>query len=344
MNITQLLQFAVQQGASDLHLSSGLPPMLRLDGELCRTDDLPNLSHETLHSQLSRLMNDQQRQLFSKQLDLDFAFEITGLARFRVNLFQQYRGVSAVFRVIPSQILTLTELNFSSIFQQICHYSHGLVLVTGATGSGKSTTLAAMVDYINHHRHAHILTIEDPIEFIHQSQQCLIQQRELHQHSPHIHQALRAALREDPDIILIGELRDVDTIRLALTAAETGHLVLATLHTTSAAKTIDRIIDVFSAGEKEMIRTMLSESLQAVICQTLCKKNGGGRIAAHEIMLGIPAIRHLIRENKVAQMYSTMQTSAHYGMVTLEQSLKQLINQGMIDAQIMQTFTQKNIL
>lgn len=253
------------------------------------------------------------------------------LARFRVNVFNQNRGAGAVFRTIPSQVLTLEELGLGKIFRDICDYPRGLVLVTGPTGSGKSTTLAAMLDYINNHRYDHILTVEDPIEFVHEPKKCLINQREVHRDTLGFNEALRSALREDPDIILVGEMRDLETIRLALTAAETGHLVFGTLHTTSAAKTIDRIIDVFPAEEKDMVRTMLSESLQAVISQTLLKKEGGGRVAAHEIMIGIPAIRNLIREGKVAQMYSSIQTGATHGMTTLDQSLKQLLAKGIIN-------------
>ncbi|WP_288387449.1 type IV pilus twitching motility protein PilT [uncultured Acinetobacter sp.] len=330
MDITELLAFSVQNRASDLHLSAGLAPMIRVDGEVRRIN-LPALEHSEVYRLVYDIMNDKQRRDYEDKLETDFSFEVPNLARFRVNVFNQNRGAGAVFRTIPSQVLTLEELGLGKIFRDICDYPRGLVLVTGPTGSGKSTTLAAMLDYINHHRYDHILTIEDPIEFVHEPKKCLINQREVHRDTLGFNEALRSALREDPDIILVGEMRDLETIRLALTAAETGHLVFGTLHTTSAAKTIDRIIDVFPAEEKDMVRTMLSESLQAVISQTLLKKEGGGRVAAHEIMIGIPAIRNLIREGKVAQMYSSIQTGASHGMTTLDQSLKQLVAKGIIN-------------
>lgn len=329
MDITELLSLSVQRRASDLHLSAGLPPLLRIDGDV-RPLDLPACDPQQVHALIYDIMNDQQRRNFEEQLETDFSFEIPKLARFRVNAFNHNRGAGAVFRTIPSEILSIEQLGLGDIFKKICQYPHGLVLVTGPTGSGKSTTLAAMLDHINQSRYEHILTIEDPIEFVHSSQNCLINQREVHRDTFSFNAALRSALREDPDIILVGELRDLETIRLALTAAETGHLVFATLHTTSAAKTIDRIIDVFPAEEKSMVRTMLSESLQAVIAQVLLKKIGGGRVAAHEIMLGSPAIRNLIREGKVAQMYSSIQTSAQLGMTTLDQSLKHLLQNRII--------------
>lgn len=330
MDITELLAFSVQNKASDLHLSAGLAPMIRVDGEVRRIN-LPALEHSEIYRLVYDIMNDKQRRDYEEKLETDFSFEVPNLARFRVNVFNQNRGAGAVFRTIPSQVLTLEELGLGKIFRDICDYPRGLVLVTGPTGSGKSTTLAAMLDYINHHRYDHILTVEDPIEFVHEPKKCLINQREVHRDTLGFNEALRSALREDPDIILVGEMRDLETIRLALTAAETGHLVFGTLHTTSAAKTIDRIIDVFPAEEKDMVRTMLSESLQAVISQTLLKKEGGGRVAAHEIMIGIPAIRNLIREGKVAQMYSSIQTGASHGMTTLDQSLKQLVAKGIIN-------------
>ena len=330
MDITELLAFSVQNRASDLHLSAGLAPMIRVDGEVRRIN-LPALEHSEVYRLVYDIMNDKQRRDYEEKLETDFSFEVPNLARFRVNVFNQNRGAGAVFRTIPSQVLTLEELGLGKIFRDICDYPRGLVLVTGPTGSGKSTTLAAMLDYINHHRYDHILTVEDPIEFVHEPKKCLINQREVHRDTLGFNEALRSALREDPDIILVGEMRDLETIRLALTAAETGHLVFGTLHTTSAAKTIDRIIDVFPAEEKDMVRTMLSESLQAVISQTLLKKEGSGRVAAHEIMIGIPAIRNLIREGKVAQMYSSIQTGASHGMTTLDQSLKQLIAKGIIN-------------
>lgn len=329
MEITELLAFGVNQGASDLHLSAGLPPMIRVDGDIRRID-VPALSHSDVHALVYDVMNDRQRKEFEAALETDFSFEVPALARFRVNAFNQNRGAGAVFRTIPSRVLTLDELGMGDVFRNIAGLPRGLVLVTGPTGSGKSTTLAAMIDHINSHRHDHILTIEDPIEFVHDSKRCLVNQREVHRDTHGFNEALRSALREDPDIILVGEMRDLETIRLALTAAETGHLVFGTLHTTSAAKTIDRVIDVFPGEEKDMVRAMLSESLQAVISQTLLKRIGGGRVAAHEIMIGTPAIRNLIREGKVAQMYSAIQTGAAHGMTTLDQSLKTLVQRQVI--------------
>lgn len=329
MDITELLAFSVKNNASDLHLSAGLPPMIRVDGEVKRIN-LPAMEHKHVHQLIYDIMNDKQRRDYEEKLETDFSFDVPGLARFRVNAFNQNRGAGAVFRTIPSKVLTMEQLGLGQIFKDIANYPRGIVLVTGPTGSGKSTTLAAMLDYINDNRCDHILTVEDPIEFVHQSKRCLINQREVHRDTLGFNEALRSALREDPDIILVGEMRDLETIRLALTAAETGHLVFGTLHTTSAAKTIDRVVDVFPAEEKDMVRAMLSESLQAVISQTLLKRNGGGRVAAHEIMIGTPAIRNLIRENKVAQMYSAIQTGAGQGMTTLDQSLKQLVSQGVI--------------
>jgi len=329
MEITELLAFSVKHKASDLHLSAGVSPMIRVDGEV-RKINLPALDHQAVHSLVYDIMNDKQRKDYEEHLEIDFSFEVPNLARFRVNAFNQSRGAGAVFRTIPSEILSLEQLAAPEIFKKIASYPRGLVLVTGPTGSGKSTTLAAMVDYVNENRHDHILTIEDPIEFVHQNKQCLINQREVHKHTHSFNAALRSALREDPDVILVGEMRDLETIRLAMTAAETGHLVFGTLHTTSAAKTIDRVVDVFPEGEKSMVRTMLSESLQAVISQTLIKKVGGGRVAAHEIMMGTPAIRNLIREDKVAQMYSAIQTGMSHGMQTLDQCLQNLVNRGLI--------------
>lgn len=329
MDIAELLAFSVKNKASDLHLSSGLPPMIRVDGDVRRIN-LPPLDHKELHAMMYDIMNDGQRKEYEEHLEIDFSFEIPGLARFRVNAFNQNRGSAGVFRTIPTEILTLEDLNCPPVFREIIDVPRGMVLVTGPTGSGKSTTLAAMIDYINKNEHGHILTIEDPIEFVHTSNKCLINQREVHKHTWSFEASLRSALREDPDIILVGELRDLETIRLALTAAETGHLVFGTLHTSSAAKTIDRIVDVFPAGEKPMVRSMLSESLRSVISQTLLKRVGGGRVAAHEIMVGVPAIRNLIREDKVAQMYSSIQTGQGYGMQTLDQCLTDLVNKGVI--------------
>lgn len=329
MDITELLSFTVQQGASDLHISAGMPPIIRVDGEVRRIK-LPSLDHKQVHTLIYDIMNDKQRKEYEDVLETDFSFEVPGLARFRVNAFNQNRGAGAVFRTIPSKVLTLDDLGMGKVFQDLSELPRGLVLVTGPTGSGKSTTLAAMIDYVNDTRADHILTIEDPIEFVHESKKCLVNQREVHRDTHSFSHALRSALREDPDIILVGEMRDLETIRLALTAAETGHLVFGTLHTTSAAKTIDRVIDVFPAAEKDMVRSMLSESLMGVISQTLLKKPKGGRVAAHEIMIGTPAIRNLIREAKVAQMYSAIQTGASYGMKTLDQSLRELVQKGMI--------------
>ncbi len=331
MDITELLAFSVKHKASDLHLSAGVPPMIRVDGDV-RKINLPALEHRQVHSLVYDIMNDHQRKELEENLEVDFSFEVPNLARFRVNTFHQNRGVAAVFRTIPSLVLSLDELGAPDIFRQISEYPRGLVLVTGPTGSGKSTTLAAMVDYINESFHHHILTIEDPIEFVHENKRCLINQREVHRDTLGFSNALRSALREDPDIVLVGEMRDLETIRLALTAAETGHLVFGTLHTSSAAKTIDRIIDVFPGAEKDMVRSMLSESLRAVISQTLLKRVGGGRVAAHEIMIGIPAIRNLIREDKIAQMYSVIQTGMIHGMQTMDQCLKQLVNRGLVTA------------
>jgi len=329
MDIAELLAFSVKNNASDLHISAGLPPMIRVDGDIRRIN-VPALDHKTVHSLIYDIMNDKQRKDFEEFLETDFSFEIPNLARFRVNAFNHNRGAGGVFRTIPSTILTLEELGCPASFKDIADQPRGIVLVTGPTGSGKSTTLAAMMDHVNNERFEHILTIEDPIEFVHESKKCLVNQREVHRDTHGFNEALRSALREDPDIILVGELRDLETIRLALTAAETGHLVFGTLHTSSAAKTIDRIIDVFPAAEKTMVRSMLSESLRAVISQSLLKKTGGGRIAAHEIMIGTPAIRNLIREDKVAQMYSAIQTGQAVGMQTLDQNLQELVQRGLV--------------
>ena len=332
MDITEMLAFCVKQKASDLHLSAGLPPIIRVDGDVRRIN-LPPLEHKEVHELIYEIMNDKQRRDFEEFLETDFSFEVPGLARFRVNAFNQNRGAGAVFRTIPSKVLTMEELGHGQVFREVSMVERGLILVTGPTGSGKSTTLAAMVDYINENRYSHILTIEDPIEFVHESKKCLVNQREVHRDTLGFSEALRSALREDPDVILVGELRDLETIRLALTAAETGHVVFSTLHTNSAAKTIDRIVDVFPGEEKAMVRSMLSESLQAVISQTLLKRVGGGRVAAHEIMLATPAIRNLIREDKIAQMYSAIQTGGGMGMQTMDQSLRNLLQKGLITRQ-----------
>ncbi|HEX9585693.1 MAG TPA: type IV pilus twitching motility protein PilT [Gammaproteobacteria bacterium] len=336
MDIGELLAFGVKNGCSDLHLSAGLPPMIRVDGDVRRIN-VPALEHKTVHGLVYDIMNDKQRKDYEEFLETDFSFEVPGLARFRVNAFNHNRGAGAVFRTIPSEILSLEDLNAPGIFKEIADTPRGVVLVTGPTGSGKSTTLAAMVDHKNDSEYGHILTVEDPIEFVHQSKKCLINQREVHRDTLGFNEALRSALREDPDVILVGEMRDLETIRLALSAAETGHLVFGTLHTSSAAKTIDRVVDVFPAAEKDMIRAMLSESLKAVISQTLMKKNGGGRVAAHEIMIGTPAIRNLIRENKIAQMYSAIQTGQQYGMKTLDQDLQRLVREGVVSRQVAQS-------
>jgi twitching motility protein PilT len=332
MDITELLAFSVKNKASDLHISAGEPPMIRVDGDVKRIN-LPPMEHKEVHAMVYDIMNDKQRKDFEEFLEADFSFEVPNMARFRVNAFNQNRGAAAVFRTIPSEVLSLEDLNAPEIFKTIADNRRGIVLVTGPTGSGKSTTLAAMINYRNEKDNEHILTIEDPIEFVHQSKKCLVNQREVHRDTLGFSEALRSALREDPDIILVGELRDLETIRLALTAAETGHLVFGTLHTSSAAKTIDRIIDVFPAAEKDMVRSMLSESLRAVISQTLMKKVGGGRIAAHEIMIGTPAIRNLIREDKVPQMYSAIQTGGAMGMQTLDQCLQDLVRRQKVTRQ-----------
>ena len=330
MDLSELLAFAVKNGASDIHISSGLPPLIRIDGDIRRikVDPLPS---NVVHDMMYDIMLDSQRKEFEERWETDFAFEIPNVARFRVNAFNQARGPGAAFRTIPTEVLTLEAISAPPIFRKLSDLHRGLVLVTGPTGSGKSTTLAAMIDYINHSKKGHILTIEDPIEFVHQSHNCLVNQREVGRHTQSFNDALRSALREDPDVVLVGEMRDVETISLALTAAETGHLVFGTLHTSSAAKTIDRIIDVFPAGEKEMVRAMLSESLQGVIAQRLLKKPQGGRAAAYEIMIGTLAIRNLIREAKVPQIYGMIQTGRAAGMMTMDQSLEGLVSQGIVD-------------
>lgn len=333
MDISDLLAFSVKNKASDLHLSAGMPPMIRVHGDV-RKINVPAMDNAEVHDMVYDIMNDGQRKSYEETLECDFSFEIPNLARFRVNAFNHQRGAGAVFRTIPSKILTLEQLNAPAIFKEISETPRGIVLVTGPTGSGKSTTLAAMIDYINENDMGHILTVEDPIEFVHESKKCLINQREVGPHTLSFQNALRSALREDPDVILVGEMRDLETIELALSAAETGHLVFGTLHTSSAAKTVDRIVDVFPAAEKDMVRSMLSESLRAVISQTLCKtKDEQGRVAAHEIMIGTPAIRNLIRENKVAQMYSAIQTGQNVGMQTLDQNLQDLVRKNIVSVE-----------
>src|SRR5512134_1768782 len=330
MDISELLAFVVKNKASDLHLSAGLPPMIRVHGDVRRIN-LPPMEHKDVHAMVYDIMNDSQRKHYEENLECDFSFAIPNLARFRVNAFVQQRGAGAVMRTIPSKVLSLEDLKAPAIFKEISDQPRGIVLVTGPTGSGKSTTLAGMMDYVNENEYAHILTVEDPIEFVHESKKCLINQREVGPHTLSFSNALRSALREDPDVILVGEMRDLETIRLAMTAAETGHLVFATLHTSSAAKTIDRVVDVFPAAEKDMVRAMLSESLIAVISQTLCKlKDGSGRVAAHEIMIATSAIKNLIRENKIAQMYSSIQTGQSLGMQTLDQNLADLVRRNVI--------------
>ncbi|OEF27748.1 type IV pilus twitching motility protein PilT [Vibrio rumoiensis] len=335
MDIAELLDFSVKHNASDLHLSAGVPPMLRIDGDM-RKLEMDAFSHSEVHALVFDIMNDAQRSEYEEKLEIDFSFELPNVGRFRVNAFNQSRGCAAVFRTIPMNIPSFDDISAPEIFEKISNYEKGLVLVTGPTGSGKSTTLAAMVDYINRNHKKHILTIEDPIEFTHPNKKCLVNQREVHRDTHSFNAALRSALREDPDVILVGELRDKETISLALTAAETGHLVFGTLHTSSAAKTIDRIIDVFPGADKDMVRSMLSESLRAVIAQKLLKRNGGGRVACHEVMIATPAIRNLIREDKVAQMLSMIQTGSATGMQTMEQAARQLLMQGLVDQEEVQ--------
>ncbi|WP_346796380.1 type IV pilus twitching motility protein PilT [Halomonas sp. Bachu 37] len=332
MDITELLAFSAKQNASDLHLSAGLPPMIRVDGDIRRLN-VPAMDNSEVRKLIYDIMGDRQRRDYEEHMETDFSFEVPGVSRFRVNAFNQARGAGAVFRTIPSQVSSMADLGLGEVFERLAMLPRGLVLVTGPTGSGKSTTLAAMIDYINDKRFEHILTIEDPVEFVHTSKRCLINQREVHRDTHGFAQALRSALREDPDVILVGELRDLETIRLALTAAETGHLVFGTLHTTSAAKTIDRIIDVFPGEEKAMVRSMLSESLQAVISQSLLKRQGGGRVAAHEILVATAAVRNLIREDKVAQIYSAIQTGGNLGMQTLNSSLERLVKEGVVSVE-----------
>ncbi|MDE0746685.1 MAG: type IV pilus twitching motility protein PilT [Porticoccaceae bacterium] len=329
MNLSELLSLSIKEGASDLHLSAGLSPILRIDGDLVQTD-LPIMNSDLVDKLIYEVLNDRQIAIVEDGAEIDFSFEIPHVARFRANVFNQNRGRAAAFRAISAEVATLEELELGEVFEELCLKPRGLVLITGPTGSGKSKTQAAMVDHINKHRPYHILTIEDPIEYVHQSIRSLINQREVRRDTQSFSQALRAALREDPDVVVVGEMRDLETIRLALTAAETGHLVFATLHTTSAALTVNRIIDVFPSAEKDMVRSMLSDSLQAVVTQTLMKRRVGGRIAAHEIMIGTPAIRNLIREDKVAQIYSVLQTGSEFGMKTLDQSLRKLVDDQMI--------------
>ncbi len=330
MDISELLMFAVKQGASDVHLSSGEPPMIRVSGDMKKVK-VPELTKEDVHSMVYDVMNDNQRKVFEEIYEIDFSIDLGAIARFRVNAFRQRRGDAAVFRQIPTEILSIEKLGLPRICRDLCERERGLILCTGPTGSGKSTTLAAMVDLINREKSGHILTVEDPIEFVHQSKSCLISQRELGPHTHSFANALKSALREDPDYILIGEMRDLETISLALTAAETGHLVFGTLHTSSAPKTVDRIIDVFPSGQQAQVRSMFAESIVAVISQALLRKKGGGRCGAQEIMVGVPAVRNLIREGKIHQIPSAIQTGQKFGMQTLDKAVEALYNQGVID-------------
>ncbi len=331
-DLIELLSFGVKNKASDLHLSAGMPPLIRVHGEVKKIN-MPSLSRDEVTHMITDIMNESQKKFFDEHYECDFSFEVKDVARFRVNAFQQNRGPGAVLRTIPSNVLTLEQLNAPKLFADLMSKPKGLILVTGPTGSGKSTTLAAMINHYNENYNGHILTVEDPIEFVHESKKSLVNQREIGAMTHSFSNALKSALREDPDMILVGEMRDLETIRLALTAAETGHLVLGTLHSSSAAKTINRIIDVFPESEKDMVRTMLSESIEAIISQSLLKtKDGNGRVAAHEIMVGTSAIRNLIRENKISQMYSSIQTGSQQGMQTLDQCLVNLVKAGKINS------------
>jgi len=329
-SMEDLLREAAEKGVSDLHLSAGEPPLMRLHGDLTRTEH-PPLNPSEVSELVNSIMTVDQRKYFEAEHEVDFSCELPGHGRFRVNVFVQSRGPAAVLRTIPTEIPSLDSLGLPSVLKDLCERERGLVLVTGPTGSGKSTTLASMIDVINETWDAHILTVEDPIEFVHRPKRCLINQREVGPHTGSFSNALRSALREDPDVILVGEMRDLETISLALTAAETGHLVFGTLHTSSAPKTVDRIIDVFPGGQQSQIRTMLSESLEAVVAQTLLKKKGGGRVAACEILVGVPAVRNLIREGKLHQIASTMQTGQRVGMQTLDMALADLAKRGLIE-------------
>ena len=327
--IDELFREVMEKGASDLHMVVGFPPMLRISGELVHTDR-PVLTPESNKEILFEILKSEQQEVFEKNRDFDMAYEIKGLARFRCNFLYQHRGVGAVFRIIPSEILTMEQLNLPEAVKTIAEFNRGMVLVTGPTGSGKSTTLAAMIDHINNTRDAHIITIEDPLEFVHPNKRCLFTQREIGSHAKSFSEALRVASREDPDIILVGEMRDLATISLALTCAELGILVFGTLHTNSAAKTIDRIINAFPAEQQEQTRTMLADSLKAVVAQQLLKKKGGGRCAANEILIGSPALASMIREGKITQIQSLIQTGTSVGMQTMDQHLKQLIDEDKI--------------
>jgi twitching motility protein PilT len=329
MDVTTLLTFAVESGASDVHLSSGEPPMIRIHGDMKRLDH-PPLSQEEVHALVYDIMDDHQRKVFEEHLELDFSFDMGDVGRFRVNVFMQQRGEGAVFRTIPTKILSTEDLGLPLIMKKLCDREKGLILVTGPTGSGKSTTLAAMVDHINNVFPGHIITIEDPIEFTHKSKKSLVNQRELGPHTRSFANALRAVLREDPDVILVGEMRDLETIQLAITAAETGHLVFATLHSPGAPQTVDRVIDVFPAAQQAQIRTQFADSIEAIVTQTLCKKKSGGRVAALEILVATPAVRNLIREGKVHQIPSAMQVGQKDGMQTMDMALVELVNRGLV--------------
>src|SRR5215510_273681 len=329
MDISKLLTFSAKEGASDCHISAGEPPMIRIHGDLKRLDH-PPLTQEETHALVYDMMSDAQRKTFEEKRECDFSFELGDIARFRVNVFVQNRGLGAVFRNIPTEIIPLEKLGLPAIVRQLCDREKGLILVTGPTGSGKSTTLASMIDYLNNTFEGHIITIEDPIEFVHKSKKCLVNQRELGVHTLSFANALRSALREDPDVILVGELRDLETTQLALTAAETGHLVFATLHTASAPKTIDRIIDIFPPEQQAQIRVMLSESLLGVVAQMLVKKKNGGRVGVLEVLIGTPAVRNLIREGKTHQVLSTMQVGQKVGMQTMEATMVGLVTEGVV--------------
>ncbi len=331
--IDALFREMVSRGASDLHLSSGERPMLRVDGGMVRVDGWPVLGPDRVMELLEPIVPARNREEYEQTSDTDFAYEIPGLARFRANLFRDRKGPGAVFRVIPSKILTAEDLGLSSHILDLCRLTKGLVLVTGPTGSGKSTTLTALIDHINTIRHDHIITIEDPIEFVHENRNCLVNQREVGTHTGSFKRALRAALREDPDIVLVGEMRDLETISIAIETAETGHLVFGTLHTTTAVSTVDRIIDQFPADRQAQVRMMLSESLKGVISQTLCRKIGGGRVAALEVLIGIPSVANLIREGKTFQIPSIMQTGKRFGMITLNEALLNLVREEKITAE-----------
>jgi twitching motility protein PilT len=333
LEVTELLKFTLDNKASDLHLSGKTQPIVRIDGELQRikTDELTG---DSIRAMLFSVMTEEQRAMYERDLELDFAISFGENARFRVNAFTNRLGSAAVFRVIPTKIPTMQQLDLPPIMKRLAELEKGLVLVTGPTGSGKSTTLAAMINHINANEAVHILTVEDPVEFYHPSQKALVNHREVGNDTRSFARALKSALREDPDVILVGEMRDHETIALALTAAETGHLVFGTLHSNTASKTIDRIIDVFPAAEKEMVRAMLSSSIQGIISQTLLRKDGGGRVAAYEIMVGTNAVRNLIRENQLAQIYSMIQTGSRYGMQTMEDSVNDLLAAGAITKEV----------